>query len=262
MMATSKCRGRWAGFGLLAGRVLASILLAAATTLAVWAESDEPKSDATEPRDEDEESPYQSGLVARYVGSDGVEHVRLDEEIAFAWGNRSPDRRIAAGPFRATFEGQLLVQTPGVHRLRVFAAGQVRLTLDGKTLLEASSREPGWLDAEAIDLPFGYHALEVRYARVDESARIALYWESSPFQLEPLAGRWLFHEKGKTPSSAFEEGGRLVRALRLRGLPRHCRRAGLVASAGTGPIGRQPVARLAGRVAGDGHSRRGSRRPA
>ena len=50
---------------------------------------------------------YRNGLIARFTGTDGVPRVRLDEEIAFAWGTSSPDRRVPPGAFTATFAGQL-----------------------------------------------------------------------------------------------------------------------------------------------------------
>ena len=77
----------------------------------------------------------------------------------------SSDAPVATDPFKVTYDAHLLVQSPGVHRLRVFAAGRVQLTLAGKLLFDAHAREPAWLDAEPIDLPFGYHALEIRYER-------------------------------------------------------------------------------------------------
>lgn len=163
---------------------------------------------------DDDENPYRSGLIARYVGSDGVEHTRLEEQVSFSWGDTPPDRRVPAGSFQATFQGHLLIQTPGKHRLRAFTAGKVRLTLDGEPRLEHSSRQANWLDSEWIDLPFGYHRLEVEYRRTDEAARIALFWEGPQFGLEPLAARWLFHEKQVAAHDGSAIGQRWVRALR------------------------------------------------
>src|SRR5262249_855659 len=145
---------------------------------------------------------------------DGAQHTRLDDEIAFVWGDRAPDRRLRPGPFTAAWRGQLLVQLPGKYSLRLFVAGAARVTLDGKLLLDGSSHEPGWLEGESVGPEFGYHPLEVTYRRTDEMARLGLYWQSSQFELEPVAARWLFHDANTTPSDDFERGARLVRALR------------------------------------------------
>lgn len=167
-----------------------------------------------ESAEEEEPSPYRGGLIARYTGTDGVSRVRLEDEIAFAWGDQPPERRVPPGPFSAEFSGLLDVRAPGQYRLHVFATGAVRLELNGSVLIDATSPKPGWLDSEPIELPFGELPLEVRYRRTDEPARLALFWEGPQFELEPITARWLLHDARQTPDDAFERGAELVRALR------------------------------------------------
>ncbi len=168
---------------------------------------------ADDSADEDE-NPYRPGVLAQYASSaGGAEFSRLEDEIVLA-ASRPPDARIPAGPFRAVFNARVLVQSPGVHRLRIYAAGQISVTLAGKRLLDASSAAPAWLDAESVELPFGYQPLRVEYESGERPARLSLFWEGPGFALEPLAARWLFHEHAKTPADDFERGGQLVRALR------------------------------------------------
>jgi mono/diheme cytochrome c family protein len=187
----------------------------------LWGRSDDKTSTATdtatqpaEADSEEDTSAYRSGLIAEYTGAGGARCIRLEEQIAMSWGDDPPDRRIAAGPFAAEFNGHLELRADGTYRLRVFAAGHVRLMLDGKTLVDARSSEPAWMDGQPVELPFGYYPLQIKYERAREPARLALYWEGPGFQLEPVSGRALVHEAGKTPSDAFARGERLVRALR------------------------------------------------
>ncbi len=170
--------------------------------------------EGAEAGEDDEASNYQSGLLAAYAGADGLAHRRLEEQVAFEWPAGSPDRRVAPGAFRARFSGRLQVQVPGEYRLFAFAAGRVRVELAGKEVVSGAVREPGWLDGEPIELEYGFHPLVVDYQRTDEPAQIALFWQGPQFQLEPLAARWLFHEKKNATSEAFERSARLVRALR------------------------------------------------
>jgi cbb3-type cytochrome oxidase cytochrome c subunit len=163
---------------------------------------------------DEDENPYRPGLVARYSGADGARHSRLEPELAHAWNSNPPDRRLPPGPFTARYQGRLWVQSPGEHRLRVYAAGAVRLSLAGKLLIDAHAPEPAWLDAAPVDLPFGFHPLEIEYRRNDENARLSLYWQGPQFGLEPVAARWLLHDAGQTPPDDFERGEQLVRALR------------------------------------------------
>lgn len=162
----------------------------------------------------EEPSPFRGGLIARYTGTDGVARARLEDEIAFAWGDQPPERRVPPGPFSAEFSGYLDVRAPGQYRLHAFAAGAVRLELNGSVLIDATSLKPGWLDSKPIELPFGELPLEVRYRRSDEPARLALFWQGPQFELEPITARWLMHDARQTPDDAFERGAELVRALR------------------------------------------------
>ncbi len=173
--------------------------------------------DASDAGENDEASSYRNGLLAVYAGADGVEHRRLEEQLAFEWPAGSPDRRVAPGAFRARFSGQLQAQVPGEYRLSVYAAGRVRVELGGREVISAAAREPAWLDGTPLELEYGFHPLVVSYERTDEPARIALFWQGPQFQLEPLSARWLFHDKSASPSDEFERGARLVRALRCAG---------------------------------------------
>ncbi len=215
LMKRPRERGSWAIVLDSAPRAL--VILCAAiglgvlpTRAAAWSDV---AGDAAEESEDDAESPFQNGLIARFTGVDGVPHVRLEDEVSLA--GAPPDRRLPPGGWSVQFSGHLQVQASGTYRLRGFGSGAVRLELNGKVLLDASTKAPAWLDAEAIELPFGYHPLVVDYRPPDDgSGRLALYWEGPQFALEPLAGRWLYHATRETPSTAFEDGERLVRALR------------------------------------------------
>jgi PA14 domain/Cytochrome c len=168
---------------------------------------------AGESEGEDDASLYRSGLVAQYTGADRAPHARLEEEVAFSWGDHPPDPRLAPGPFKAEFSGHVELRADGVYRFRVFAAGQVTLTLDEKTLIDARSPESAWMEGEPVELPFGYYPLKITYERRDEPARLALFWEGPGFQLEPVGGRPLVHEVTATPPDEFARGQKLLRAL-------------------------------------------------
>lgn len=162
---------------------------------------------------DDEFSP---GLIARYAHDENVEEaaVRTDPVIAFHWGSRPPDRRLSQGDFSAHWQGYLMSQARGTYRLRAFAAGRVTIELNGEVLLDETSAEPCWLDAQPIDLSFDWHPLEVTFERTSDDPRIALYWEGPGFQLEPITSRWFFHDPDETPPDDFARGATLVRALR------------------------------------------------
>src|SRR4051812_36663153 len=77
----------------------APALVLAAGRLAARGPAEPADSEAQDSDADDQTSPFQNGLLARYTGCDGKNHVRLDEQVAFDWGEDPPDRRVPSGPF-------------------------------------------------------------------------------------------------------------------------------------------------------------------
>ena len=162
-----------------------------------------------------EDSPYRSGLVARYAGDNGASAVRIDEAIAFQWQSAAPDPRLVPGTFTVTWTGRLLTQVPGSYALRVYAGGgRFSLKLAGKLLIKGEAQEPKWFAAEPVEFAFGYQPLEITFEKTAEAPQIALFWSGPNFVLEPVPERFLFHDREGAPSSDFERGRRLASALR------------------------------------------------
>jgi glucose/arabinose dehydrogenase/cbb3-type cytochrome oxidase cytochrome c subunit len=163
---------------------------------------------------EDDEEPYLPGLIATYRDSNSLSVQRIDRAISFSRQNRPPDRRLVAGHFTANWQGRLLSQANGAYKLYAYVAGHVRITLNEIVLLEAIAQKPAWVAGGPLDLSYGYHDLRVEYESSEADAQLALYWSGPQFQLEPLDGRQLFHDRDKNISPAFSRGEQLVRALR------------------------------------------------
>ncbi|HEX4128548.1 MAG TPA: PA14 domain-containing protein [Pirellulales bacterium] len=164
--------------------------------------------------DEDEEPEYRPGLVARYTDAGGTTLVRRDADVQFAWGAKEPDERLDGGSFHVAWSGRLFSIAPGEYRLHVFAAGRVRLSLAGKSLLDKQSAEPAWMAAEPIELSYGYHPFTLEYEPAADAGRIGLFWSGPQFQLEPIPDRHFFHLPNEAPPETFEQGALLTRALR------------------------------------------------
>lgn len=164
--------------------------------------------------DEDEE--LRRGLIASYHASHAPEEtaVRVDRTIAFAWDQRPPDPRLSQGPFTVQWRGYLLTPGPGEYRLAAHAAGDVKITLADQPILSAAGNSPQWLDAQPIELPFGWHRIQIDYASQGESPRLALFWSGPQFGWEPVSERQLYHDIDDSPSTAFERGESLAAALR------------------------------------------------
>ena len=77
-----------------------------------------------ESAEEEEPSPYRGGLIARYTGTDGISRVRLEDEIAFAWGAEPPERRVPPGP---SAECEYLIEESLTHLEVEFGERFIRL---------------------------------------------------------------------------------------------------------------------------------------
>ncbi|HEX4147963.1 MAG TPA: c-type cytochrome, partial [Pirellulales bacterium] len=164
--------------------------------------------------EDDEDLPkVRPGMVGQYEAG-GKQVTRLDRDLHFRWRGSPPDRRLSAGRFSAHWQGRLFVMSPGPYVLHCYAAGDVRLSIDGKTLLHKSSATPAWMPAEAVTLDYGYHPLVIEYRGQPDAAQFGLYWSSEKFQLEPVPDRHLFHDSKDSPDERFEQGQLLARALR------------------------------------------------
>lgn len=164
--------------------------------------------------DEDELPKYRSGLVAVYLQADRTPVERIDDDLQFVWRDDVPDARLTAGAFSADWRGRLFVLAPGAYRLHVFVAGQVTLKLNGATVLTVEAAAPGWHETAPITLPYGHHPLEVSYSRTGDDGQFKLHWSGPQFGVEPIPERHFFHEPTQSPTSRFDDGALLVRALR------------------------------------------------
>ncbi|MFG0332866.1 MAG: c-type cytochrome, partial [Maioricimonas sp. JB049] len=157
--------------------------------------------------DEDFED-FSAGLVGKYVA--GQHDVRrVDEDVAFVWGNAVPDHRLPPGDFTAEWTGRLLVRNDTTYRFHAFVQGTVTVSLGGREVLKGVSPEPAWINGDPVDFDFGFHRLQVDFQRTAPEARIHLYWSSERFPLEPVPAHLLFH-LGEDESVRLAEAGRVL----------------------------------------------------
>jgi mono/diheme cytochrome c family protein len=163
---------------------------------------------------EEDEQPYLPGLIATYVDGSGKQTQRLDDGIAFDWGRQIPDKRLERTPFTALWRGRLLAQGSGEYRLHVFATGEIEVRLASQVAIPRQTLNESWAASKPLSLSFDHHALEVNFRQTEPTARVALFWSGPQFSLEPIAPRFLWHQRASTISSAFERGRLLAAALR------------------------------------------------
>lgn len=160
------------------------------------------------------------GLLAKYTSElDNIKHPaveRIDPELSFDWGSAAPDERLPAGPFRAEWSGNLLARRRGKHRFHAFLAGRGSVSIDGTMVLQATQTW-GFVSGREIELSAGDHDIRVVYHTPSESdkprARLALFWSSDQFTLEPIPPEILTHDD-ETDIGALGKGRQLMDSLR------------------------------------------------
>ena len=206
---------------------------------------------AVESGEDDEASLYQSGLVARYTGSDGVEHVRLEEQIAFAWGDRSAGSpRCGAARSRPSFAVICKSDRPALTGCASSRPAPCGSCSTASCFSRHSSREPAWLDAESIELPFGHLPLEVRYRRVDEAGAAGAVLGRSAIRSRTDHRALVVPRNRQVARRRFRAGRAVGASAALCGVPRFAGRTGSAGRPGPQQARGQPIASVAGRSAG------------
>jgi mono/diheme cytochrome c family protein len=162
----------------------------------------------------DDDDPFLPGLAASLRDEKGHTASRLDPQLAFHWGEASPDPRLNTGAFRATWQGHLLVTARGDHRFFVFGSGEVELKIAGRVVLARQTVRAKWLTSDPVRLAPDYHPLELSFRRTEKDARLMVLWSGPDFGREPIPSRSLYHPREKVIGRDFERGRLLARVLR------------------------------------------------
>jgi glucose/arabinose dehydrogenase/cytochrome c551/c552 len=140
----------------------------------------------------------QAGLVAEYrsIGDDKSKASRIESKPAFYLGRSSPHPRIPPGPFEVTWSGVISIKERGAISFSAFVGGEVRVTVDGVTVLDGRGQTDTSQATAKTSLKRepGYYRLTVHYKSLtDVPARLQLWWEGEAFAKEPLPAWRLTH---------------------------------------------------------------------
>ncbi|MEZ6056019.1 MAG: c-type cytochrome [Planctomycetaceae bacterium] len=154
---------------------------------------------------------YSPGLLGTYRSTDAAtpnhSWQRIDGEVAFDWGPKSPGGNLSSKQFAVDWQGTLLVKTEGTYRLHAFLSGQAAVSIDGKVHLKGEREEPGWVSGPQMPIEFGFLPIEVHFV-AGPTSTIKLYWSAEGLPLEPLPWHQLYHEQSLPESVALIERGR------------------------------------------------------
>ena len=122
----------------------------------------------------------------------------------------TPSPFTPAGPFRATFEGDITVRSRTLARFSAMGRGKLMLSIGGKPVLESSGDDLSKITSEEIRLGKGKNHIVAVYESPQEGdASLRLFWSSKTWQPEPVPPTLFSHatsDPGIARSLAVREG--------------------------------------------------------
>jgi hypothetical protein len=171
------------------------------------------------------------GLVTTYRdgATPAAEVMRLETSVGLTLkAGESPHPRLSANGGVYRWRGYVLVLRAGDYRFRAVLRGNLRLSLDGKEVFAAESRDAtATKESGEVPLKEGVLKFEAEFMRLSGDARLELWWSSPFFRTEPIPFDLLGHlpkELPKRLADDHDRRGRLRGGARLPHLPCACRR--------------------------------------
>lgn len=166
-------------------------------------------------QDDEDEPALIPGIVVHFQAKNKT-ITRVDEDINFHWGTYSPDERLPPGPFSARWEATLFVRRSDNYTFSAELEGQVKVSLNGKNILEGTNKTVALLEGTPQKLTFGFYPLVVEYQRPGDTGALRLFWEAAHFDRELLPGWAMSRSKESVKSTNSTVGANLIRAARCQ----------------------------------------------
>src|ERR1043166_1834754 len=141
------------------------------------------------------------GLSALYFDRTTSNRVeRIDPQINFAWGRRSPAEGIGRTNFSVRWEGLLEAQHSELYRVHVISDERVRVWLDGKLVFKGAAPKTPERRAKIPLLAGHRYALRVEFEHQQGPSGVRILWSSPSTATEPIPQTQLYSRQ--TPAYA------------------------------------------------------------
>lgn len=119
---------------------------------------------------------------------------RVDEAVDFDWVRNSPAAEISCDNFKANWKGMLNVDKTDIYTFEVEVDDNVKITLDGKTLIDYNPLKADEIQSDAqeaknfrstsakIKLKAGSYPIEISYEERDVNASVKLFWSTKTME--------------------------------------------------------------------------------
>ncbi len=155
---------------------------------------------------------YARGIIGRYTDDRGMTVARVEERIG-NWPDKLPFGLKKGRPFTATWRGYLLARPEGQFQFHAYFAGSLRLTVDGRLVIDHRQNHAGRYRSDPVELKYGWRKLEVIFEAPATSPQLAIAWSGPGFAKEPLAWEHLYHDEPSKFDDRLDVGVQLIRDL-------------------------------------------------
>lgn len=172
------------------------------------------------PRDIEPEQ-LRPGLLAEYqsLSDPSARLNRIDAKPSFYIAGSSPHPRLPPGPFAVIWKGLLHIQDAGPIRFGALAGGEVRVVVDGITVINGRGKTTTDRVAggDALTRDAGYYPIIIRFRSfAGAPARLQLHWEAPSFAREPVPA-WRFKHLHADQTAAWKTDDTIARGRSLAG---------------------------------------------
>lgn len=159
------------------------------------------------------------GLITHFLDSEdpgAVALFRLEPTIALAWQTgEAGDPRLSGDSGKVVWRGHINIVRAGLYRFSAHLGGSFRLTVAGKEVLQAESRDARSLhQGSEVTLEAGIQPILAEFTRWPGPARVELFWKGPDFRTEPLPSDAVGHLPAQAPAQlhadTLVEQGRIL----------------------------------------------------
>lgn len=137
-------------------------------------------------------------LAKDWTGGPDARSVRLAS--LFVPANEPPTPFLPGGPFRARWEGNIVLELGSLYTFSADGRGAVKVQINGATVFGATGDDFGKTKGKEIKLKKGANQLVIDYDSPARGASVLrLFWESSDFRREPVQWSVLRHDDKAQP---------------------------------------------------------------
>ncbi len=137
-------------------------------------------------------------LAKDWTGGPDARSVRLAS--LYVPTGEPPTPFLPSGPFRAKWEGNVVLELGGLYTFSADGRGTVKVQLNGATVFDATGDEFSKTKGKEIKLKKGANQLVIEYESPAKGESVMrLFWESSDFRREPVQWSVLRHDDKAKP---------------------------------------------------------------